>query len=150
MGKLTFIDPIESIQGTLSKSHSSFAIRYCNGKPFSYTYERHAPWSENQHSMRSLFGATTYFAYLILRLEGATTFFEGLRKRYRYGRISAMVTALLKSLLQQDEPLCQQVMQAYAEYKALGGTASVAQKEALKATHRPLAEAVYLRLQAVL
>ena len=148
MGKLTFISPIDTLQGTLSKSHSPFAVRYRNGKPFSYTYERHQPWSEGQRKWRAFFGAISYFANRIVHLEGAAEAFEKPFKKSRYQQLSNMVAALLRALLQQDELLCQQVMQAYAEYKALGDLATPDQKEALKATHRPLAEALFLRLQA--
>ena len=59
------------MSGSISKNDQSFTLRYRNGRPFTYTYTRHAPWSDTQHATRALFGATTYFAYLILSLDNA-------------------------------------------------------------------------------
>ena len=71
MGKITFSFPIETMAGSISKTDKAFSVRYRNGRPFTYTYTRTAPWSDKQHSTRALFGATSYFVHLIPRLDNA-------------------------------------------------------------------------------
>ena len=160
MGKITFSFPIETMAGSISKNDHAFAVRYRNGRPFTYTYTRTAPWSENQQNSRALFGVSTYFAYLILRLDNAaeplTAQMNEAKTKARgkgktYNRLSGFVSARLRTLLLQNEDLRTQALDAYAQYQALarpehGAPAAPAQIEALKTTHLPLAQTLLTRL----
>ena len=161
MGKITFSFPIETMAGSISKNDHAFAVRYRNGRPFTYTYTRTAPWSENQQNSRALFGVSTYFAYLILRLDNIAAepltaqMNEAKTKAHSkgktYNRLSGFVSARLRTLLLQNEHLRTQAINAYAQYQALarpehGAPALPAQIEALKTTHLPLAQTLLTRL----
>ena len=161
MGKITFSFPIETIAGSISKNDHAFAVRYRNGRPFTYTYTRTAPWSENQQNSRALFGASAYFAYLILSLDNnaaeplTAQMNEAKTKAHSkgktYNRLSGFVSARLRTLLLQNEDLCTQALAAYAQYQTLarpehGALALPAQIEALKTTHLPLAQTLLTRL----
>ena len=160
MGKITFSFPIETMAGSISKNDHAFAVRYRNGRPFTYTYTRTAPWSENQQNSRALFGASAYFAYLILRLDNAaeplTAQMNEAKAKARgkgktYNRLSGFVSALLRTLLLQNEDLRTQALAAYAQYQALarpehGAPAAPSQIEALQTTHLPLAQTLLTRL----
>ncbi|MGN1247372.1 MAG: hypothetical protein ACI4UO_02155 [Paludibacteraceae bacterium] len=146
MGKIKFAFPINSIQGAISKENNSFSIRCRNGRAFTYTYERKAPWSDNQLAGRSLFGATTYFSYLILRLDLAAERLESLMLRtHRYNRLSGFVVSLIKSLIEQDETLHGRVLEAYCQYKDIL-PATPDQIETIKAAHMPLAQNLLERI----
>ena len=160
MGKITFSFPIETMAGSISKNDHAFAVRYRNGRPFTYTYTRTAPWSENQQNSRALFGASAYFAYLILRLDNAaeplTAQMNNAKakahgKGKTYNLLSGFVSARLRTLLLQNEHLRTQAINAYAQYQTLarpehGAPAAPAQIEALKTTHLPLAQTLLTRL----
>ncbi|MGM9810538.1 MAG: hypothetical protein ACI30J_06690 [Paludibacteraceae bacterium] len=154
MGKITFSFPVETMAGSISKNDHAFAVRYRNGRPFTYTYTRTAPWSDKQHSTRALFGATSYFVHLILRLDNAaeplTVQMNKAKTKARgkgktYNLLSGFVSARLRALLLQDDDLRTQALAAYEQYCSLarpehGVPASPAQIEALKTTQLPLAD----------
>ena len=129
MGKITFSFPIETMAGSISKNDHAFAVRYRNGRPFTYTYTRTAPWSENQQNSRALFGVSAYFAYLILRLDNnaaeplTAQMNEAKAKAHGKGKtynlLSGFVSARLRTLLLQNEDLRTQALDAYAQYQAL-------------------------------
>ena len=161
MGKITFSFPIETMAGSISKTDKAFSVRYRNGRPFTYTYTRTAPWSDKQHSTRALFGATSYFVHLILRLDNnaaeplTAQMNEAKAKAHgkgkTYNRLSGFVSARLRTLLLQNEDLRTQALAAYAQYQALArpehdAPALPAQIEALKTTHLPLAQTLLTRL----
>lgn len=146
MGKIKFAFPIDSVQGAFSKKNNSFAVRCRNGHAFTYTYERRAPWSDSQQVGRSLFGAATYFSYLVLRIGSAAERLEPLMRRTRrYSRLSGFVASLIKPLLMQDEALRGHVLEAYRQYKDLL-PAAPDQLENLKAAHMPLAQTLLERI----
>ena len=163
MAKITLAFPIEKMSGSISKNDQSFTLRYRNGRPFTYTYTRHAPWSDTQHATRALFGATTYFAYLILTINNAATTLEPLMRKAKtqpitpqtnatqtksstpktYNRLSGFVASLLRPILLQDEDLRLQVLNAYTAYrtlKAQNAPNTPKDIQLLKASHLPLAQ----------
>ena len=160
MGKITFSFPIETMAGSISKTDKAFSVRYRNGRPFTYTYTRTAPWSDKQHSTRALFGAPSYFVHLILRLDNAaepltaqmnTAMAKAHGKGKTYNLLSGYVSARLRTLLLQNADFRTQALAAYAQYQALvrpehGAPAAPAQIEALKTTHLPLAQTLLTRL----
>ena len=139
MAKITLAFPIEKMSGSISKNDQALSLRYRNGRPFTYTYTRHAPWSDTQHATRALFGATTYFAYLILAIDNAANTLEPLMRKAKtqpitpqtnatqtksstpktYNRLSGFVASLLRPILLQDEDLRLQVLNAYTAYRTL-------------------------------
>ena len=163
MAKITLAFPIEKMSGSISQNDQSFTLRYRNGRPFTYTYTRHAPWSDTQHATRALFGATTYFAYLILTINNAATTLEPLMHKAKtqpitpqtnaiqtnsstpktYNRLSGFVASLLRSILLQNEDLRLQVLNAYTAYrtlKAQNAPNTPKDIQLLKASHLPLAQ----------
>ena len=139
MAKITLAFPIEKMSGSISKNDQALSLRYRNGRPFTYTYTRHAPWSDTQHATRALFGTTTYFAYLILSIDNAANTLEPLMRKANtqpitpqtnatqtksstpktYNRLSGFVASLLRPILLQDETLRLQVLNAYTAYRTL-------------------------------
>ena len=169
MAKITLAFPIEKMSGSISKNDQAFTLRYRNGQPFTYTYARHAPWSDNQHATRVLFGATTYFAYLILSLDNAAASLCPLMRKAKtqtttpqanttqtnaptpktYNRLSGFVASLLRPLLLQDEALRLQVLNAYTAYSTLKAQNTPSTPKdllLLKNSHLPLAQTLLSRL----
>ncbi len=169
MAKITLAFPIEKMSGSISKNDQAFTLRYRNGRPFTYTYTRHAPWSDTQHATRALFGATTYFAYLILSLDNAAASLYPLMRKAKtqpatphtnttqtnsptpktYNRLSGFVASLLRPLLLEDEALRLQVLNAYTAYHTLktqNNPNTPKDIQLLKTSHLPLAQTLLSHL----
>lgn len=125
--------PIAYASGRVFGPREKISVRIRYGKMHLYVLNNPPEdWSENQKRMRKSFGLASYYARVILDVEGARARFEVLKRRQKkYVRVDNMVAHMLKELMQTDETVAAQAWGAYDEWNK----ADVMERTAVRERH---------------
>lgn len=123
--------PIAYASGRVFGPREKISVRIRYGKMHLYVLNNPPEdWSENQKRMRKSFGLASYYARVILDVEGARARFEVLKRRQKkYVRVDNMVAHMLKELMQTDESVAEKAQAAYYEWQQTEPLARVAVRD---------------------
>jgi len=144
--KITPHPLIKEMSGKVFGHKERISMRMHYGQLRSYTYQnKPEEWSEGQIAHRELFGASSYMARLILRIDAAKMYYEELRRQEKFVRLDNYVAKKVRALCEEDADLKTQVVAANEAHRKVKGQKD--KEESLLQEQVALAEQIWHKIQ---